>query len=230
MGLMKKAIAKAIEEGIRSGLQQLDAQLADISERVDDIDDADGKNKYQKARQAFTEKKEAAKREKDEKTPDGQFQITTSRDSRLIDWSAPNSIVDKQKERQNAALSGDSWKSEAFNIVDDKASANEGRSSATKHDSSAATAAGAGAAAGVGAGAAAAARDSSSRDHGHTAQGLPTAPGSTPGTTQVGVPTATGDAPAQTSSTGLTGGQSASSTDATHNGPPPVLAPGHAAV
>jgi hypothetical protein len=35
-GLIKKAVAKAIEVGIQSGLVQIDAQLADIRERLED--------------------------------------------------------------------------------------------------------------------------------------------------------------------------------------------------
>lgn len=96
MGLMKKAIAKAIEEGIRSGLQQVDAQLADISERVDEADDAEGTNKFAKVKSAFQEKKEAAKREKDEKTRECSRRVLRLGVKKLTRvpphsrWSIPN--------------------------------------------------------------------------------------------------------------------------------------------
>ncbi|KAK4051027.1 hypothetical protein OIV83_003156 [Microbotryomycetes sp. JL201] len=120
-GLIKKAIAKAIEGAIRDGLQQLDAQLADISERVEDAEDEEGANKFNKVKKAFAEKKSEAEQKKEEVKPSGQFQITTDRDSRLVNWSGPDSIVDKASNRVDAAKGGDGWKSDAFWVTGEKA-------------------------------------------------------------------------------------------------------------
>lgn len=56
-GLIKKAVAKAIEEGIRSGLMQLDAQLADISERLDAAKGDDDTSTLDVLKKTFADKK-----------------------------------------------------------------------------------------------------------------------------------------------------------------------------
>ncbi|KAK4051695.1 hypothetical protein OIO90_004645 [Microbotryomycetes sp. JL221] len=127
-GLIKKGIAKAIEGAIRDGLQQLDAQLADISERVEEAEDEEGAGKFTKVKKAFAEKKSEAEQKKEEAKPAGQFQITTDRDSRLVNWSGPDSIVDKAAERVDAAKGGDGWKSDAFWVTGDKAKLKGGNS------------------------------------------------------------------------------------------------------
>ncbi|KAM0790055.1 hypothetical protein ACM66B_005383 [Microbotryomycetes sp. NB124-2] len=120
-GLIKKAVAKAIEGAIRDGLQQLDAQLADISERVEDAEAEEGTGKFTKVKNAFAEKKAEAEQKKEEAKPAGQFQITTDRDSRLVNWSGPDSIIEKVSNRVDAAKSGDGWKSDAFWVTGEKA-------------------------------------------------------------------------------------------------------------
>lgn len=70
-GLIKKAVAKAIEEGIRTGLVQVDAQLADIKERYHDAKEQDGLSQIDALKQVITKKKEegeATKEKAKEKT------------------------------------------------------------------------------------------------------------------------------------------------------------------
>ena len=63
----------------------------------------------------FTEKKEAAIETKEKVTPAGKFQITAERGSRLINWTSPNSIIDKVGEKQDLAVNNSTgWKSPAF--------------------------------------------------------------------------------------------------------------------
>lgn len=53
-------------------------------------------------------------------TAPGQFQISAKRDSRLIDWSAPHSIVEKEGQVSDLAASTNGtkgWKSPAFDIL-----------------------------------------------------------------------------------------------------------------
>ncbi|ORY77244.1 hypothetical protein BCR35DRAFT_305540 [Leucosporidium creatinivorum] len=133
MGLIKKSIQKAIEEGIRGALVQVDAQISDISERVDQASsEEDAGNKFKLAKQAFNDKRaeaEQAKEKVDENKPKGEFKISATKGDQLVDWSSPNSIVDKQGERADAAKAGDGWKSPAFDIVG-KATPPAGRTSA----------------------------------------------------------------------------------------------------
>jgi len=120
-GLIKKGVAVGIQEGIRSGLVQLDAQLADISERYEEAKKQDGAGgTIDVIRSVITDKKEEAaeaKAKAEEKAPSGQFQITGKRDSKLVNWSSPNSAVERQGEKQDLAKAGQGWKSPAFSIV-----------------------------------------------------------------------------------------------------------------
>ncbi|KAI5479947.1 hypothetical protein MNV49_002237 [Pseudohyphozyma bogoriensis] len=122
-GLVKKGVTKAIEQAIRDGLVQLDAQLSDISERMEDAkkeDDSIGT--FENLKSSYSAKKaeaQEAKAKVEEKTPSGQFQITAKRDSKLVDWSSPVSLVEKEGEKSDLAKAGgqDGWKSPAFDIV-----------------------------------------------------------------------------------------------------------------
>jgi len=121
-GLIKKAVAKGIQEGIRGGLVQLDAQLADIMERYEEAKKADGAGgTIDVIKSVITEKKESAQEQKakaEENAPSGQFQITGKRDSKLVNWSSKNSAVEQQGEKQELAQQKHhGWKSPAFDIV-----------------------------------------------------------------------------------------------------------------
>lgn len=67
-GMVKKGVAHAIQEGIRSGLVQLDSQLADISERLEAAKDAEGVSKVDVIKEAFADKKAEAEKKKEELT------------------------------------------------------------------------------------------------------------------------------------------------------------------
>lgn len=67
-GLIKKAVAKAIEESIRAALIQVDAQLTDISERLEDAKDDESVSTLDVLKATYTEKKEAAKETKEDVT------------------------------------------------------------------------------------------------------------------------------------------------------------------
>lgn len=70
-GLIKKGIATAIQEGIRSGLVQLDSQLADISERLEKVqagEDGEELGTIDAYKQVYQEKMAAAKETKEDLT------------------------------------------------------------------------------------------------------------------------------------------------------------------
>lgn len=56
-GLIKTAVSKAMEAAIRAGLEQVDSQLSDLSERLEDASNQEGTNKIDALKQSFRDKK-----------------------------------------------------------------------------------------------------------------------------------------------------------------------------
>lgn len=117
--LVKKQIAKAIEDGIRSGLAQLDAQFVDIKERLEAAEGEDNVTKMDVIKDTFKSKKEASIIIHDEKEKRGTFKLVAKRESKIVDWTSKDSIIERQavKQAQSSITSGVGWKSEAFKIV-----------------------------------------------------------------------------------------------------------------
>ncbi|GAA5960221.1 hypothetical protein JCM21900_000554 [Sporobolomyces salmonicolor] len=121
-GLIKGAITKALEAAIRAGLEQVDMQLADIKERLEDASNEEGTSKLDAVKAHFNEKKAEAeqKKQKAEKVaPDGRFSLTLEPDQKLVNWSAPDSMVDKigYKQEQAAHSGQKEWHSDAFTVA-----------------------------------------------------------------------------------------------------------------
>ncbi|EGG07712.1 uncharacterized protein MELLADRAFT_48043 [Melampsora larici-populina 98AG31] len=122
--LVKKQIAKAIEDGIRSGLGQLDAQFVDIKERLDDAEGDDQITKMDVIKDTFTSKKDDASAQiNDKKEKTGTFKLVGKRESKIIDWASKNSLVEKQGAKMDAIATQDGqpgvdgWKTDAFTII-----------------------------------------------------------------------------------------------------------------
>lgn len=117
--LVKKQISKAIEDGIRSGLAQLDAQFVDIRERLEAAEGDDKVSKMDVIKGTFSSKKEESSIvTNDERSRRGTFKIVAQRESKIIDWSSKNSLIERQGAQQDSALdSASGWKSEAFTII-----------------------------------------------------------------------------------------------------------------
>ena len=64
-GLIKSAVTKALEAAVRSGLEQLDMQLSDLSERLEDAKQQEGTSKIDALKQSFNTKKNEAERKKE---------------------------------------------------------------------------------------------------------------------------------------------------------------------
>lgn len=64
-GLIKSSITKALEAAIRSGLEQLDMQLSDLSERLEDAKQQEGTSKIDALKQSFNSKREEAHQKKE---------------------------------------------------------------------------------------------------------------------------------------------------------------------
>ncbi|CDS81922.1 uncharacterized protein SPSC_00104 [Sporisorium scitamineum] len=118
-GIIKKAISKAAESGIRNALEDLDRQLVELRDRIDRNKEIEGKG----IGDAF---KETFSKEKDEegKKSDGTFKLATSkRNSILPNLGHPDGWIQKINERDAAAKASPAhvnkdWYSPAFSIVE----------------------------------------------------------------------------------------------------------------
>ncbi|KZP01029.1 hypothetical protein CALVIDRAFT_493481 [Calocera viscosa TUFC12733] len=114
-GLIKKQIAKAMQDAIRTGLEYVDGQLVGVRDRMDEAKAQDGASRTDVLKQAFQRKKEEAQSVK-EKT--GEFKIDTTKDSMLLpNVGHEGGWIGKVDERASAARSRKEWRSDAFTIV-----------------------------------------------------------------------------------------------------------------
>jgi len=118
-GLIKKTIEKAIADGIRSGLEQVNAQLSDIKERLEDASNRDDISRQDVIKDAFRRRKEDAEhkaKEADKKT--GDFKISADRSSKILAWESKQSIVGQQANRvENGPNTDNTWKSPKFDLT-----------------------------------------------------------------------------------------------------------------
>jgi len=115
-GLVKKQIAKAIEDAIRTGLEYVDEQLVATRDRMNDAQATGDKSRTEVLKEMFERKKDEASM-KTAKT-DAQFKLVSKRDSVLIpDAGHESGWINKQADREAAAKTGEGWKSKAFSIV-----------------------------------------------------------------------------------------------------------------
>lgn len=139
---MKKQIAKAISDAIRTALEYVDEQLVQVRDRMAEAQGNDQVSRQQVLKdvrifplsasslniradfdfcassQMFERRKEEAAQKKDEKTADARFQIVAKRDSVIIPNAGHEAgYINKQAERQAAAGEGTGWHSKAFSII-----------------------------------------------------------------------------------------------------------------
>ncbi|GAA5973135.1 hypothetical protein JCM3765_006444, partial [Sporobolomyces pararoseus] len=121
-GLIKGALTKAIEAAIRSGLEQVDMQVADIRERLDEAKQQEGTSKLDSLKASFNQKKAEGERKKakaEEAAPSGRFSLTLEPDQKLVNWSARDSMVEKIGSHQETAkkTGAKEWESESFTLA-----------------------------------------------------------------------------------------------------------------
>ncbi|GAA5978322.1 hypothetical protein JCM10908_004313 [Rhodotorula pacifica] len=140
-GLIKSAISKALEAAIRSGLEQVDMQLSDLSERLEDAKHQEGTSKIDALKQSFNTKKNEAERKKEkaqEMAPDGKFSLTLDPKDKIVNWEAPDSTLAKMEvQKENARKTGNvGWESPAFTLVGDHAVGAKSTSNSHGHGAS----------------------------------------------------------------------------------------------
>lgn len=140
-GLVKKQIQKAIEDGVRTGLEYVDGQLVGVRDRMAEAKVEEGKGGETKTKmqvlqevgpfsllfprsfidtryQIFQKKKEETSSTTSTRTRESHFKVVSKRDSVLLpETGHPAGWVNRAAEREELAHKGDGWKSEAFNIV-----------------------------------------------------------------------------------------------------------------
>jgi len=122
-GLVKKQIQKAIEDGVRTGLEYVDGQLVGVRDRMAEAKSEEGKDgetktKMQVLQEIFQKKKEEASSTSSTGPRESHFRVVSKRDSILLpETGHPSGWVNRAAEREELAHQGNNWKSEAFTIV-----------------------------------------------------------------------------------------------------------------
>lgn len=122
-GVIKKALAKGIEAGIRSALEYVDEQLVEVRNTIDQSKDQDEVTRKQALQQLYKRKKAEAAEAKgkvDEHKPKGEFKVVTDRDESLLpnmSQDPSKSIAKRLWKTEDAARSGRTWHSPAFSIA-----------------------------------------------------------------------------------------------------------------
>lgn len=125
-GVIKKALAKAVETGIRSALEYVDEQLVEIRSTIDESKDADDVTRKQALQDLYKRKKaeaQEAKQKVDENKPKGEFKVVMDRDDSILpnmSQDPTKSIAQRLWKTEDAARSGKTWHSPAFSIADDR--------------------------------------------------------------------------------------------------------------
>lgn len=144
-GLIRKAVGKAIEQAIKTGLEYVDEQLVGVKRAMNEAKESDGASiprfpseslakplfrsafpdtsRTQVLKDIFNQKKtkaqensEKAKQKADERG--SQFAVVTSKEDSVIPKvNPPHSTAQAAFAKEEAALKGDKWQSPAFDIV-----------------------------------------------------------------------------------------------------------------
>ena len=122
-GLVKKQLQKAVADAVRTALEYVDGQLVGVRDRMREAKADDNRSRTQVLQELFQRKKDeaesvksGAKEKKEERN--AQFKVVSKRDSEILQGKGhPSGWVNRTQERSEAAVRGEEWRSEAFNIV-----------------------------------------------------------------------------------------------------------------
>ncbi|KAI0336661.1 hypothetical protein GY45DRAFT_1376920 [Cubamyces sp. BRFM 1775] len=114
-GLVKRQLQKAIADAVTTGLEYVDGQLVGVRDRMNEAKDTEGMSRTQVLQDMFKRNKEEAQSTKgkaEEKA--SHFKIVSRRDSALLPQQGhPAGWVNRTQEREDAALRGQDWRSDA---------------------------------------------------------------------------------------------------------------------
>jgi hypothetical protein len=115
-GLVKRQIQKAIADSITTALQYVDGQLVGVRDKMASAKTTEGETRTKALQELF-------KRQKDEeslKSSDSQSHfkvVSNKRDSLLSSAGHPAGWVNRTAEKDELALQGNEWRSNAFTVV-----------------------------------------------------------------------------------------------------------------
>jgi hypothetical protein len=122
-GLIKKAVAKAIEQAIKTGLEYVDEQLVGVKRAMDEAKESDETTRAETLKNIFNQKKQKAEHNKEKAEQkaaerDSQFAVVTEKkDSVIPKVNPPHSTAQEAFSKERLAKEGENWKSPAFDIV-----------------------------------------------------------------------------------------------------------------
>ncbi|KAH9952567.1 hypothetical protein BGW80DRAFT_1420325 [Lactifluus volemus] len=119
-GLIKKQIQKAVADAITTGMEYVDGQLVAVRSRVSEARASSDSSRTDVLRAAFQRKKEDGEETVSKKGTErkSQFKVVAKHNSAIIPGHGhPSGWVSKVQERAEAAVTGESWHSDAFTIV-----------------------------------------------------------------------------------------------------------------
>ncbi|KAI0777372.1 hypothetical protein BD413DRAFT_467001 [Trametes elegans] len=114
-GLVKRQLQKAIADAVTTGLEYVDGQLVGVRDRMSEAKETEGKSRTQALQELFQRKKDEAESVKGKADEKGShFKIVSRRDSALLPAQGhPAGWVNRTQEREDAALRGQDWRSDA---------------------------------------------------------------------------------------------------------------------
>jgi len=129
-GLIKRQVAKAIEDGIRSGFEWADRELFKVRANMAAANEGDGskmdvlKSVFSSNGSATADDTTVAASNQSTKSAkrNSTFKIVPTRDSMLLpDAGHEKGWIRKASEKEDLATDGEGWKSSAFSIVPEDA-------------------------------------------------------------------------------------------------------------
>jgi Protein of unknown function (DUF4449) len=115
-GLIKKQIQKAVADAITTGMEYVDGQLVAVRDRVSETRASSDSSRTDVLRAAFQRKKEDGEETVSKKGTErkSQFKVVAKRNSAIIPGHGhPSGWISKVQERAEAAVTGESWHSDA---------------------------------------------------------------------------------------------------------------------
>ncbi|OCH91664.1 hypothetical protein OBBRIDRAFT_834003 [Obba rivulosa] len=119
-GLVKKQLQKAVEQAVRTALEYVDGQLVAVRDQMVEAKQRDDKNRAQVIKeQLFSRQKEQTEQAKGKaEQKNAQFKVVAQPGKELMpDKGHSEGWVKKTAARQQAASSGEEWRSDAFNTT-----------------------------------------------------------------------------------------------------------------
>ncbi|KAG0701989.1 hypothetical protein DFH29DRAFT_924101 [Suillus ampliporus] len=115
-GAVKKQIQKAVSQMIRTGLEYLDGQLVTVRDRMEETKTSEELSRRQVLQDLFKHKKDESSSIKTSESK-SHFKVVHNKRSSMIHEGHPSGWVNRTTEREEKAIQGKEWRSEAFSIV-----------------------------------------------------------------------------------------------------------------